>query len=84
MKIGTGGYAGEYVVLDNTVPNRYSPELEMRFANLLLKPESVWRTFPDRMGEEALQIMSACRGASLMTETSYARALKALQSGGQF
>lgn len=83
-KIGAGGYSGEYAVLDNTVPNSYSPELEMRYANLLLKPESVWRRFPDKIGDEALRIMSACRSASLMTETSYARALKAVQQGGQY
>ena len=82
--IGAGGYSGEYAVFDNTVPNSYSPELEMRYANLLLKPESVWRRFPDKIGDEALQIMSACRSASLMTETSYARALKAVQQGGQY
>ena len=82
MRIGAGGYAGESAVLDNVVPHRYSPELEMRFANLLIKPEVVWRSFPDKIGEEAMQIMSACRSASIMTETSYARALNAVRGGG--
>ena len=84
MRIGAGGYVGESAVLDNVVPHRYSPELEMRFANLLIKPEVVWRSFPDKIGEEAMQIMSACRSASIMTETSYARALNAVRGGGDY
>lgn len=84
LRIGGGGYSGEFAVLDNVVPHRYSPELEMRFANLLIKPESVWRTFPDKIGDEAFQIMSACRSASIMTETSYARALKAVRGNGRY
>ncbi len=84
MRIAAGGYTGELAILDNVVPHSFSPELEMRFANLLLKPESVWRRFPDQLGTEAMQGMSACLSASMMTETSYARALKAVQGGGGY
>jgi hypothetical protein len=82
--IGFGGFNGERAVMDTTVPFRYSPELEMRFANLLLKPESVWRRHPDELGSGAMQVMSACRSANMMTETSYARALNAVRRSGQF
>ena len=79
LRIGSGGHKGEQVILDNIVPHRYSPELEMRFGNLLLKPESIWRSYPDRIRDDAIPVMSACRSAELMTETSYARALTALK-----
>jgi hypothetical protein len=79
LKIGAGGNVGEFVVLDNIVPYRYSPELEMRYANLLLKPESIARRYPDEMGEGAVLVMNACRSAQLMTEVSYVRAMRAAQ-----
>ena len=82
--IESGGFNGERVVLDNLVPHRYSPELEMRYANLLLKPESVVRRYPDQMGEGAMIVITACLSADLMTETSYRRALQAVQRSGRF
>ena len=33
LQIEKGGFNGEQVVLSNLVPHRYSPELEMRYAN---------------------------------------------------
>ncbi|MFT5105410.1 MAG: hypothetical protein ACI9UA_001029 [Pseudoalteromonas tetraodonis] len=81
LMIGAGGFNGEDVVLGNTVPHSYSPELEMRFANLLLKPQRVARRYPNEMGEGAMAMMNACRSAEMMTETSYARAIQALRSG---
>ena len=79
LVIGTGGYEGEEIVLDNVIPFRYSPELEMRYANLLLKPESVLRRYPDQIGEGALATMSACRQAELMSEASYERAVRQMR-----
>ena len=83
MKIGGGGYVGEMAVMSNLVPHTYSPELEMRFANLLIKPESVLRRYPDAVAEDAIILMSACRSAEMMTETSYARAMRAMQRSGR-
>ena len=82
LRIKAGGYSGENLVVDQTVPYRYSPELEMRFANLLLKPESVVRRYPDQFGESALLVMTACRQSDLMSESSYARTLQVVRRTG--
>ena len=82
LKINGGGYKDEMVVLDNIVPHRFSPELEMSYANLLLKPESVLRRYPDTIAEGAMVVMTACRSAEIMTETSFKRTVVAARQRG--
>lgn len=79
LKIGAGGFEGEDVVLGNLLPYRYSPELEMNYANLLLKPERVARRYPDQIGKGAITVVTACRNAELISETSFERAMRAVQ-----
>jgi len=82
LRISRGGYEGELAFVDNTVPHRYSPEIEMRFANLLIKPESIVRRYPDRISEGAVLVMNACRDAEWVSESSYDRTLSIVRRTG--
>ena len=82
LKIGKGANRGEVIILDTVVPYRFSPELEMSFANLMFKPKSMAEKHPNRFGEGSQAVLTACRQANILTDASFNRAIRAMESGG--